>query len=151
MPFVFQPSLSCFVSLLISFWLPTLSSDKIYLLCGLLQISRKNIQKKKKSMGCENTLRCVHCGFPLKSLYIQYSPGNIRLMKCVSCHRFQLTFYKDAPISLSLRRPWNYIRQEKCKKVADEYIECENMVCCIIMANSYMLHLDCSFVLGRLV
>ncbi|KAL8121779.1 protein ARV 2-like [Apium graveolens] len=50
-------------------------------------------------MGCENTLRCVHCGFPLKSLYIQYSPGNIRLMKC-----------------------------ERCKKVADEYIECENMI-----------------------
>lgn len=43
--------------------------------------------------------RCVHCGFPIKSLYVQYSPGNIRLMKC-----------------------------ENCKKVADEYIECENMI-----------------------
>ncbi|KAL0462226.1 UNVERIFIED_CONTAM: protein ARV 1 [Sesamum latifolium] len=27
--------------------------------------------------------RCVQCGFPIKTLYIQYSPGNIRLMKCV--------------------------------------------------------------------
>ncbi|KAL1819843.1 hypothetical protein ACET3Z_014712 [Daucus carota] len=50
-------------------------------------------------MACDKNLRCVHCGFPLKLLYIQYSPGNIRLMKC-----------------------------EKCKQVADEYIECENMI-----------------------
>ncbi|WZZ19816.1 hypothetical protein YC2023_121203 [Brassica napus] len=28
--------------------------------------------------------RCVGCGFRVKSLFIQYSPGNIRLMKCVS-------------------------------------------------------------------
>ncbi|KAK6128388.1 hypothetical protein DH2020_037864 [Rehmannia glutinosa] len=26
--------------------------------------------------------RCVQCGFPIKTLYIQYSPGNIRLMRC---------------------------------------------------------------------
>ncbi|KAK4382603.1 protein ARV 1 [Sesamum angolense] len=38
------------------------------------------------------------CGFPIKTLYIQYSPGNIRLMKCGNC-----------------------------KAVADEYIECEVM------------------------
>ncbi|KAI4328999.1 hypothetical protein L6164_021306 [Bauhinia variegata] len=43
--------------------------------------------------------RCVQCDFPIKTLYIQYSPGNIRLMKC-----------------------------EKCKSVADEYIECEIMI-----------------------
>ncbi|KAL6521480.1 hypothetical protein OROGR_018049 [Orobanche gracilis] len=43
--------------------------------------------------------RCVQCGFPTKTLYIQYSPGNIRLMKC-----------------------------ENCKAVADEYIECEVMI-----------------------
>ncbi|XP_052194234.1 protein ARV 1-like isoform X3 [Diospyros lotus] len=45
--------------------------------------------------------RCVECGFQLasdKALFIQYSPGNIRLMKC-----------------------------ENCKAVADEYIECEIM------------------------
>ncbi|KAL0423816.1 UNVERIFIED_CONTAM: protein ARV 1 [Sesamum radiatum] len=42
--------------------------------------------------------RCVQCGFPIKTLYIQYSPGNIRLMKCGNC-----------------------------KAVADEYIECEVM------------------------
>ncbi|EEF47086.1 arv1, putative [Ricinus communis] len=43
--------------------------------------------------------RCVECGFGVKSLYVQYSPGNIRLMKC-----------------------------ENCKAVADEYIECEFMI-----------------------
>ncbi|XP_031095703.1 protein ARV 2-like isoform X1 [Ipomoea triloba] len=43
--------------------------------------------------------RCVECGLAINSLYIQYSPGNIRLMKC-----------------------------ENCKAVADEYIECEIMI-----------------------
>ncbi|XVF80345.1 hypothetical protein PTKIN_Ptkin15bG0062600 [Pterospermum kingtungense] len=43
--------------------------------------------------------RCVQCGFPIKTLFVQYSPGNIRLMKC-----------------------------ENCKSVADEYIECELMI-----------------------
>ncbi|KAJ1395074.1 Arv1 protein [Sesbania bispinosa] len=43
--------------------------------------------------------RCIQCGFPIKTLYVQYSPGNIRLMKC-----------------------------ENCKAVADEYIECEIMI-----------------------
>ncbi|XP_077237891.1 protein ARV 2-like [Tasmannia lanceolata] len=40
--------------------------------------------------------RCIHCGSEVKALFVQYSPGNIRLMKC-----------------------------ENCKVVADEYIECE--------------------------
>ncbi|XP_057997220.1 protein ARV 1 isoform X2 [Hevea brasiliensis] len=43
--------------------------------------------------------RCVECGFGIKTLFVQYSPGNIRLMKC-----------------------------ENCKAVADEYIECERMI-----------------------
>ncbi|XVF72921.1 hypothetical protein PTKIN_Ptkin12aG0159700 [Pterospermum kingtungense] len=43
--------------------------------------------------------RCVHCGFRVKTLLVQYSLGNIRLMKC-----------------------------ENCKAVADEYIECELMI-----------------------
>ncbi|CAA7056220.1 unnamed protein product [Microthlaspi erraticum] len=43
--------------------------------------------------------RCVGCGYRVKSLFIQYSPGNIRLMKCGNC-----------------------------KEVADEYIECERMI-----------------------
>ncbi|KAL1544682.1 protein ARV 2-like [Salvia divinorum] len=43
--------------------------------------------------------RCVQCGFPVKTLYIQYSPGNIRLVKCGNC-----------------------------KAVADGYIECEVMI-----------------------
>lgn len=49
--------------------------------------------------GCTMGFRCVQCGFPIDMLYIQYSPGNIRLMKC-----------------------------EYCKAVADEYIECEVMI-----------------------
>ncbi|KAJ3670016.1 hypothetical protein LUZ60_010340 [Juncus effusus] len=43
--------------------------------------------------------RCVGCGAAVRTLYVQYSPGNIRLMKC-----------------------------EKCKAVADPYIECEFMI-----------------------
>ncbi|XP_078176198.1 protein ARV 2-like [Carex rostrata] len=43
--------------------------------------------------------RCIGCGSLVRMLYVQYSPGNIRLMKC-----------------------------EKCKAVADPYIECEFMI-----------------------
>ncbi|KAL5154766.1 Protein arv1 [Glycine soja] len=46
--------------------------------------------------------RCIQCGCPVKTLYVQYSPGNIRLMKC-----------------------------ENCKAVADKYIECEIMILAI--------------------
>ncbi|KAF5732020.1 protein arv1 isoform X1 [Tripterygium wilfordii] len=46
--------------------------------------------------------RCVQCGFGIRTLYVQYSPGNIRLMRC-----------------------------ENCKAVADEYIECEIMIIAI--------------------
>ncbi|PIN10836.1 putative membrane protein [Handroanthus impetiginosus] len=51
------------------------------------------------SRNSEADFRCVQCGFPIKTLYIQYSPGNIRLMKCGNC-----------------------------TAVADEYIECEMMI-----------------------
>ncbi|KAL8193362.1 hypothetical protein R6Q57_026943 [Mikania cordata] len=44
-------------------------------------------------------LQCVQCGNHIQSLYVQYSPGNIRLMKC-----------------------------QHCGAVADEYIECEVMI-----------------------
>lgn len=44
-------------------------------------------------------LCCVNCGWGLRRLFMQYSPGNIRLMKC-----------------------------ENCKCVADPYIECEFMI-----------------------
>ncbi|KAK2967389.1 hypothetical protein RJ640_023980 [Escallonia rubra] len=44
-------------------------------------------------------LHCIQCGFHVKSLYVQYSPGNIRLIKC-----------------------------DNCKSVADEYIECPVMI-----------------------
>jgi hypothetical protein len=33
--------------------------------------------------GEEERPRCVGCGRRVKTLYMQYSPGNIRLMKCV--------------------------------------------------------------------
>ncbi|XP_065036298.1 protein ARV 2-like isoform X1 [Musa acuminata AAA Group] len=49
-------------------------------------------------------LRCVNCGSGIRSLFVQYSPGNIRLMKC-----------------------------EPCKAVADPYIECEFMIILIDM------------------
>ncbi|KAG7619264.1 Arv1 protein [Arabidopsis suecica] len=42
---------------------------------------------------------CVECGHKVKSLFIQYSPGNFRLMKC-----------------------------ENCEEVADEYVECELLI-----------------------
>lgn len=42
---------------------------------------------------------CVHCGTSINEVYVQYSPGNIRLTKCAEC---------------------------KC--VADEYVECEMMI-----------------------
>ncbi|KAL6636807.1 hypothetical protein ACP70R_024379 [Stipagrostis hirtigluma subsp. patula] len=43
--------------------------------------------------------RCVGCGQRVRTLFVQYSPGNIRLMKC-----------------------------DNCKAVADPYIECEFMI-----------------------
>ncbi|KAI0501358.1 hypothetical protein KFK09_016303 [Dendrobium nobile] len=43
--------------------------------------------------------RCVNCGRRIGKLFVQYSPGNIRLMKC-----------------------------DNCKAVADPYIECEFMI-----------------------
>ncbi|CAN8248140.1 unnamed protein product [Cochlearia groenlandica] len=50
-------------------------------------------------MGREKKKRCVECGHIVKSLFIQYSAGNFRLIKC-----------------------------ENCEQVADEYIECEIMI-----------------------
>ncbi|XP_023636200.1 protein arv1 homolog [Capsella rubella] len=50
-------------------------------------------------MAREKKKRCVECGHKAKSLLIQYSPGNFRLMKC-----------------------------ENCEEVADEYVECELMI-----------------------
>ncbi|PKA61983.1 hypothetical protein AXF42_Ash019189 [Apostasia shenzhenica] len=44
-------------------------------------------------------LLCVNCGWGVARLFVQYSPGNIRLMKC-----------------------------DNCKAVADPYIECEFMI-----------------------
>ncbi|XP_011025334.1 PREDICTED: protein arv1 homolog isoform X3 [Populus euphratica] len=42
--------------------------------------------------------RCAEYGFPIETLFVQYSPGNIQLMRCANC-----------------------------EAVADEYIECEFM------------------------
>ncbi|CAN1293135.1 Protein ARV 1 [Linum perenne] len=72
--------------------------------------------------------RCVECGFPITILYVQYSPGNIRLIKC-----------------------------ENCKAVADGYIECEFMVtmdflvgnslflCVFLLATRIMLNSSLTF------
>ncbi|XP_039131322.1 protein ARV 1 isoform X5 [Dioscorea cayenensis subsp. rotundata] len=53
----------------------------------------------KSAKKGEETVVCVNCGSRLNTLYIQYSPGNIRLIKC-----------------------------DNCKAVADPYIECEFMI-----------------------
>ncbi|WOK99528.1 hypothetical protein Cni_G08240 [Canna indica] len=53
----------------------------------------------RESADDRRLLRCVNCGWGMQSLFVQYSPGNIRLMKC-----------------------------EHCKAVADPYIECEFMI-----------------------
>eukprot|EP00249_Psilotum_nudum_P017290 c26250_g1_i2 orf=373-843(+) len=36
------------------------------------------MHEEKKSPMC-----CVHCGTPVNEVYVQYSPGNIRLTKCI--------------------------------------------------------------------
>lgn len=71
--------------------------------------------------------RCVQCGFFIKTLYIQYSPGNIRLMRCVIHLSFtkSICFYVMVFISNVLKVK---TIQGNCKAVADEYIECEVMV-----------------------
>ncbi|EOA22629.1 hypothetical protein CARUB_v10003299mg [Capsella rubella] len=50
-------------------------------------------------MAREKKKRCVECGHKAKSLLIQYSPGNFRLMKC-----------------------------ENCEEVADEYVEYRSLL-----------------------
>ncbi|RZC48217.1 hypothetical protein C5167_041154 [Papaver somniferum] len=55
--------------------------------------------EEEKDESGRMMFRCIHCGCKIKLLFIQYSPGNIRLMKCGNC-----------------------------KVVADEYIECEIMI-----------------------
>lgn len=52
-------------------------------------------ESKLKGTG----FQCIHCGWWIRRLFMQYSPGNIRLMKC-----------------------------DNCKAVADPYIECEFMI-----------------------
>lgn len=58
-----------------------------------------NPNEYRNSYCHQNEFRCIQCGFRIKRLFLQYSPGNIRLMKC-----------------------------ENCKAVADDYIECEIMI-----------------------
>ncbi|KAI9400024.1 hypothetical protein POPTR_002G181700v4 [Populus trichocarpa] len=53
--------------------------------------------------------RCVECGFPIETLFVQYSPGNIRLMRCANC-----------------------------EAVADEYIECEFMILVDVFVGNFM-------------
>ncbi|RRT63295.1 hypothetical protein B296_00035544 [Ensete ventricosum] len=55
----------------------------------------------------------------MRSLFVQYSPGNIRLMKCVS------ETYRHLPPEL-------FRVIEHCKAVADPYIECEFMVVSVV-------------------
>ncbi|XP_010904636.1 protein ARV 2 isoform X1 [Elaeis guineensis] len=60
---------------------------------------RLKTTKNEEKKAVEEERRCVNCGRGIKTLFVQYSPGNIRLMKC-----------------------------DNCKAVADPYIECEFMI-----------------------
>ncbi|XP_074582249.1 protein ARV 2-like isoform X2 [Curcuma longa] len=62
-------------------------------------MNAEEVESSKKLQHSMHFLRCVNCAREMPSLYVQYSPGNIRLMKC-----------------------------EYCRAVADPYIECEFMI-----------------------
>ncbi|RWW05928.1 hypothetical protein GW17_00030778 [Ensete ventricosum] len=68
--------------------------------------------ESRESVDDRRFLRCVNCGLGMRSLFVQYSPGNIRLMKC-----------------------------EHCKAVADPYIECEFMVVSVVN-NVFIILID---------
>lgn len=46
--------------------------------------------------------RCIQCGFNIKTLYLQYSPGNIRLMKCVSLINYTILFILSRCLNIEL-------------------------------------------------
>lgn len=50
-------------------------------------------------MNKKPCMMCVHCATPVDAVYVEYSPGNIRLSVCA-----------------------------KCEHTADEYVECEMMI-----------------------
>ncbi|RWW56324.1 hypothetical protein BHE74_00036975 [Ensete ventricosum] len=81
--------------------------------------------ESRESVDDRRFLRCVNCGLGMRSLFVQYSPGNIRLMKCVS------ETYRHLPPELF---------REHCKAVADPYIECEFMVVSVIILIDMILH-----------
>lgn len=80
-----------------------------------------NPNEYRNSYCHQNEFRCIQCGFPIKRLFLQYSPGNIRLMKCVSFWLLVVWLHSSFVY-------WYSCWQENCKAVADEYIECEIMV-----------------------
>ena len=81
--------------------------------------------------GTDASMRCVHCGTPVAAVYVEYSPGNIRLSECVwlllpgslLCDSWleEVGFYFSYWISFLLL-------QAQCGYAADEYVECEMMV-----------------------
>lgn len=48
--------------------------------------NRRGVVNCVREGGKGMEYRCVKCGFRIKTLFVQYSPGNIRLMKCVIYH-----------------------------------------------------------------
>ncbi|KAI3921376.1 hypothetical protein MKW98_013310 [Papaver atlanticum] len=76
-----------------------ISTSYIHLLGICIYCNRIGGMEEEKDESGRMKFRCIHCGCKIKLLFIQYSPGNIRLMKCGNC-----------------------------KVVADEYIECEIMI-----------------------
>uniref|UniRef100_A0A0D9VZU2 Protein ARV n=1 Tax=Leersia perrieri TaxID=77586 RepID=A0A0D9VZU2_9ORYZ len=73
--------------------------DAALLGAGVRKLCAKGFSLMGDAEEEEERPRCVGCGRRVKTLYVQYSPGNIRLMKC-----------------------------DTCKAVADPYIECEFMI-----------------------
>lgn len=96
----------------------------------------------------QTELRCVHCGWRAGRLVVQYSPVNIRLIKCVriliSDHGNSIGF---VPLFCVLKFSFKLLIdiQERCELVADPYIECEFMVCVTKSLNNSPLHLYLSW------
>uniref|UniRef100_A0A0D9VZU4 Protein ARV n=1 Tax=Leersia perrieri TaxID=77586 RepID=A0A0D9VZU4_9ORYZ len=59
--------------------------DAALLGAGVRKLCAKGFSLMGDAEEEEERPRCVGCGRRVKTLYVQYSPGNIRLMKCDTC------------------------------------------------------------------
>ncbi|CAK9873686.1 unnamed protein product [Sphagnum jensenii] len=62
---------------------------------------QQSVKEEEEVVGMNKKpcMMCVHCATPVDAVYVEYSPGNIRLSVCA-----------------------------KCEHTADEYVECEMMI-----------------------